>query len=258
MYNKISNNKGDFLLKKLIVNADDLALTDGCTVGIIKCFNEGIVTSTTILVTADGWQKSALIAKDAGIGLGLHICLTYGKPLTQLDNMLDDNGFFKKIDKIQLPIDKKAIENEWRAQIKALFDMGIKPDHLDSHHHVHTLNQDLLNIAIKLAKKLNIPLRQTNDNIKKYCRQQKVNTTDVFVQDFYGQTASKENLLKILQTNWQGTMEIMCHPAIVDDRLLKISSYNTYRQKEFDILTDKDIRSFIEKEQIQLISFANI
>ena len=38
------------MLQKLIVNADDFGLTEGSTLGIIRSHEDGIVTSTTLMV----------------------------------------------------------------------------------------------------------------------------------------------------------------------------------------------------------------
>ena len=42
-----------FMIKRLIVNADDFALTSDISRAIIESFQNGVVTSTTILANCD-------------------------------------------------------------------------------------------------------------------------------------------------------------------------------------------------------------
>jgi predicted glycoside hydrolase/deacetylase ChbG (UPF0249 family) len=81
---------------------------------------------------------------------------------------------------------------------------------------------------------------------------------DVFFVNFYDETATKEDLLKIIESVQEGTSEIMCHPGYVDDAFAKESVYNFQRARELAILTDPDIKQAIETKDIQLITFANL
>ena len=55
-----------------------------------------------------------------------------------------------------------------------------------------------------------------------------------------------------------GTYEIMCHPGYTDPILLNASSYAKQREAELEVLTDPAILQEIQKNGIQLISFADI
>ncbi|MGL6098684.1 MAG: hypothetical protein ACRC0G_03555 [Fusobacteriaceae bacterium] len=48
----------------------------------------------------------------------------------------------------------------------------------------------------------------------------------------------------------------MCHPAFVDEALLKTSSYNYKREDELKILVSKEVKEFIQKNYI-LVSYNN-
>ena len=70
------------MTRRLIVNADDFGLTPGVNAGILSAHHHGIVTSTTLLATAaiDAEQLAAL--RDSGLGVGIHVNLTLGRPLS--------------------------------------------------------------------------------------------------------------------------------------------------------------------------------
>jgi len=78
--------------RRLIVNADDFGLTPGVSAGILDAHRHGIVTSTTVLVTADIDGEQLARARDSGIGMGIHVNLTLGKPLTPARSLVDGNG----------------------------------------------------------------------------------------------------------------------------------------------------------------------
>ena len=68
---------------KLIVNCDDLGYTRGVNEAIVIAYQQGILRSTTALVNSAYIQEAVTMMKEnPGIGVGLHLNLTSGKPLT--------------------------------------------------------------------------------------------------------------------------------------------------------------------------------
>jgi len=82
------------MTRRLIVNADDFGLTPGVSAGILSAHHHGIVTSTTLLATAaiDPEQLAAL--RDSGLGVGIHVNLTLGRPLSNGRSLVDADGRF--------------------------------------------------------------------------------------------------------------------------------------------------------------------
>src|SRR5262249_52889831 len=70
------------MLRTLIVNAGDFGLTRAVSRGILTAHRHGIVTSSTVLVTAAVEPDLLAEARDQGLALGLHVNVTLGKPLT--------------------------------------------------------------------------------------------------------------------------------------------------------------------------------
>jgi predicted glycoside hydrolase/deacetylase ChbG (UPF0249 family) len=81
---------------------------------------------------------------------------------------------------------------------------------------------------------------------------------DVFLVNFYDETATKENLLSIINSVGEGISEIMCHPGYVDEAFAKESVYNFQRERELKILTDPAIKQAIEVNGIELATFADL
>ena len=250
-------------MRKLIINADDFALTEGCNTGIIKAFARGVVSSATILATCDGLPRAAEMALAAKLPLGLHLCLTHGRPAAppeKIPSLIDGHGLFKHVDVIhQNPPPAEEVETEWRAQLAKLRSLGINPDHLDSHHYVHEyLGSGVADVALRLARELGVPLRHTVAENKEHYRRNGVKTTDGFIGEFYGEQASVEQLLDILSRPWSGALELMCHPGEADDAIGDISSYSRGRQNELKILLSPPVGEAIRARGIELICFFDL
>ena len=84
------------MVKKLIVNADDFGISEGAVLGIIAAYQQGILTSTTCMMNMPYTDMAISLAKQhPQLGLGIHLVLTLGKPLTSnCKSFIDENGNF--------------------------------------------------------------------------------------------------------------------------------------------------------------------
>lgn len=247
---------------KLIVNADDFGLTPGCNKGILRGLTEGIVSDTTILINAGFAAEGIEMLKASGIShAGLHLNLTFGEPVLpagEVSSLVDPNGRFHRRAAALLPVaDHAEAELELRAQISKFLASGLTLNHLDSHHHIHGY-PELLDMVVRLAKELHVPLRQTSPNVRRFITDAGVKATNHFSMQFYGPTVSEELLKEIVASCGDGVLEIMCHPADPDPVLAELSTYSECRGKELAVLTSCSIKAFLHEQDIQLISFAEL
>lgn len=249
-------------MKRLIINADDFGLTRGSNEGIVESMKNGVVTSTTIMINMCKAEEAINLAKENGIdSIGIHLTLTCGKPILTIEevpSLVDENGNFYNRRASLFPVMKlEEVEKELRAQIEKALEIGIKLTHIDSHHHIH-MYDGIREIVANLAKEYNLPLRLANKESWAYYEELGIKTTDHFTWDFYGDGATLSNFKEIINSFEKGTMEIMCHPAYVDDELKQISSYNDYRSNELSILTSRELKEYLNIEKINLISFKDL
>jgi chitin disaccharide deacetylase len=222
---------------KLIVNADDFGFSRGVNFGIIDAHKRGIVNSATMMMNMPGTDHAIDLAKDnPSLMVGIHLVLTCGKPLLpDVPSLVDENGNFKKQNRIieNNDIILNDLEREWTAQIEKFLASGLVPTHFDSHHHVHGM-PEFYSVVRGLSEKYNLPVRKTDqelDGIKPF--------TDLFFADFYGETVHEDYFTQLGARVKDGqTVEIMCHPAYLDNEVLNGSSYNVMRAKETCILTN--------------------
>ncbi|SCZ02003.1 chitin disaccharide deacetylase [Alkaliphilus peptidifermentans] len=249
-------------MKRLIVNADDFGLTNGCNLGIIEAMKFGIVSSTTLMINMPNAIEAVTLAQENNIStIGLHLTLTCGEPLSpknEVASLVDNNGNFYKRSKSLLPImDLSEVEYELRNQIVAFIKTGLKLSHLDSHHHIH-MYDGIREIVAKLALEFDVPLRHANNECKCIYQEMGIKTTDYFTWEFYGEKATINNFKKLINDFDDGIMEIMVHPAFLDQELMKHSTYNLQRENEYKILTSTEIKELIVEEGIELISFNDL
>lgn len=130
---------------KVVVNADDFGMNSNATMAILKAFETGWISTTTIMPTMPGFEEACQLAHDHKLldKIGIHFNLTEGQPLTQnlklFSKFYNDKAELYKSRKGHLfsRLEKEAVYKELEAQHKRLLDFGIHPTHADSHHHVH-------------------------------------------------------------------------------------------------------------------------
>lgn len=221
-------------MRTLIVNADDFGLTRGVSAGILAAHRHGIVTSTTVLVTADVDRTQLAQARDSGLGLGLHLNLTLGRPLTRARSLVDiRGGFVRDPHRAAAGADAREVSAEAEAQI-ARFEklVGRPPTHIDTHHHVG-LYPPVREVVLGVARALRVPVRSQDAAARTRARSAGLRTTD----HFFGESGpdaywSAARTLAHLRALPRGVSEFMCHPGRFDDDL----GYSRYgRQREVEL-----------------------
>lgn len=249
---------------KLIMNADDLGLTENVNLGIVECFQAGIVKSTTLMVNQPATEHAVeLIKKGLIPDVGLHLTLTSGRPTLpadQVTSLVDENGYFLKnnilANREEVVIEE--VEAEFQAQYDKAISYGVPINHLDSHHFAATFSATK-EAFIRFANKIGLPTRRADHTVP---NQDGLNikTPDIFDMRFFDQGVGFEKL-KTLLTSYQkkqknGVVELMCHVSLESDKALsKLSSYTDKRVDELSILTSNELQSWLKQQNIETIGF---
>jgi len=224
----------------LVVNADDLGLSEAVNDGIFAAHAEGIVTSASLMVRQGAATAAAERAHEfPELAIGLHIDLgewNYEEGEWTLAYSHCDGD------------DPAAVASECRAQLERFRALlGRDPTHLDSHQHVHE-SEPAKGVTETLAGEIGVPLR---------------NRAIPYQGGFYGQSGkgdpypegiSPEALMSLIRNLQPGWTEIGCHPAAGP---VPTSSYDAERQKELETLRAPRVRSLLDQEGIALRSFAD-
>jgi chitin disaccharide deacetylase len=126
-------------MTKLIINADDFGYSKGVNLGIIEAFQNGVVTSATLMANMPGAEHAAALAKEnPGLGVGIHLVLTCGKPICRdVPSLINDHGEFHRLADLEKIARIDEVERELTSQFERFLSFRIQPTHIDSHHHVH-------------------------------------------------------------------------------------------------------------------------
>jgi predicted glycoside hydrolase/deacetylase ChbG (UPF0249 family) len=221
--------------RRLIVNADDFGASDGVNFGIVRAYEHGLVTSTSLMVRMPSAEAAAELARERpGLSVGLHVDLTgEGTPAPVV---IDDVA---------------ACQVEIGAQLRRFEQLlGRAPTHLDAHHNVYRLPH-LEPLFVAIAADARLPLRE--HSVVRY------------FPDFYGQWddgethaewISPRNLIRMLEDIGPGVTELSCHPGLCDPAL--DSPYHRERQLELRTLCDPIVRRHVEESDLVLINYEDV
>lgn len=225
--------------RRLIVNADDVGQTRGVNAGVRRAYEDGIVTSGSLMVRFDAAPEAAAWAGDVGFDLGLHVDLG--------EWSYSEGAWMPVYEVLPDTSDPEAVTQEVRHQLdrfRAL--VGGDPSHLDSHQHQHS-SPPLQGILDELGTDLGVPVRGRGE----------ISYDGRFYgQDGrghpYPQAITTEALIDVIDRLEPGTTELGCHPGVNDD---SASMYAAERAYEVTSLCDPRVRTAVLRADVDLVSF---
>lgn len=263
-------------MKRLIVNADDFGLTSGVNRAVIECHQRGVVTSATLMVNGGAAVEAALLAADnPGLGVGLHLNLTSGPPLMPPDSIpslvaADGNFPGLKAALWRLTSGKARtheLEDEIAAQIDRLIKLGIRPTHVDSHHHLHA-HPRLRSLVRKICPRhgitrmrgFHMAARSPKALAVAFAARLPSSGTSMVTPDRFSgiEVMGNRDMAAALGRGLAAggdTLEFMCHPGYADKELARVTSYSAPRQAELLRLLSTAFTAAAEEAGVQKISF---
>lgn len=125
---------------RIVVNADDLGLSEAVNDAILEALRRGWCSSTSLLANGPALERAAKsVGGDRGLDIGLHLNMTEFEALSSLaglEDLLPDRRLGPRVLAAR-PRHREAILREWRAQLARVRALGIEPTHLDTHQHLH-------------------------------------------------------------------------------------------------------------------------
>ncbi len=246
-------------MRRLIVNADDFGMTRGVSAGILLAHRHGIVTSTTMLVTADVDREQLAAALDSGLGMGIHLNLTLGKPLTGARSLVDGDGrFVRDARRAAARAEAREVEGELEAQVERFVALTRRaPTHLDTHHHVG-LYAPVDEVLLRAARRLGVAVRSQTAQARARARTAALKTPDYFFGESgpapYWSAARLRQILRVLPP---GVSELMTHPGQFDEALAT-SRYGRQRETELAGLGGSEARAAAATLGIRLCHFGHL
>lgn len=281
-------------MKKLIVNADDFGLHPLINAGIIKGFQEGFITSTSLMTSAPYWQEAIELAQqNPALGIGVHLTLVGSVPpvlpAVRVRSLLDADGLFLP-DYVAFAkrfytggVRRSELEAELRAQLERALAAGVNLTHVDSHQHTHVLpgvNALVLKLCCEYnIRRVRIPKegytftggystglgRMVGRSGLSLCADMAAVRADGLglrhPQHFFGMLAGGHLnaglIANILRQLPDGVSEIMTHPGIDAAELGKVFSWQYHWRDELDAYLDAGNKELLRTEKIQPVTFAD-
>jgi predicted glycoside hydrolase/deacetylase ChbG (UPF0249 family) len=227
----------------LIVNADDFGQGRGVNRGVIRAFEDGIVTSASAMVRWPAAREAAQYALDhPSLGVGLHV---------DLGEWAYRDGRWVPVYEV-VPTEPDAVRREVDRQVAMFRDLfGRDPTHLDSHQHRHR-EEPVLSAVRAAADRLGVPLRDHSP--VRYCG------------SFYGQAGDGRSmpewitvdaLVRLIESCGPGTTELACHPGDGTDPDIP-TMYKRERAIEVEALCDPRARRAVEESGLTLGSYLDV
>lgn len=259
-------------MRKLINNADDFGYSHAINYGIIDSYLDGILTSTTLMPGMPGFQHAVALAKqNPGLGIGIHLTLTCGKPVMEgHQTLVDEKGYFKKLSFYNdetTSVDEEEVYKEWKTQIEKVYANGIIPTHLDSHHHIHTFKNNP-DIVKRLSKEYGLPVRNSFGD-PFVLKQDDIKCNDVLIDPWstnkeeilnckeQGIALAKEMCCLLEQVGDARVIEVMWHPAYLDYKIVTESSFAYPRIIECEAIKNNELTKYV-KEHFELCTYQDI
>ena len=248
-------------MKFLIVNADDFGFSQAINEGVCEAHRKGIVTDASLLVRSPYAVHALNLAKEAELPVGLHIDFVtpfaqanapdFG-PESRLLKELFNREYNHEIAGVFSCEELLKVRDELRRQVEDFRKMaGRLPSHLDYHFGLHYL-PDVMAIYLFVAESYGLPVRW---GVQYAGNNPLVLAPARLCDRFRGLKAGGvEFFLSLLQDEWKGVLEILCHPGYYTAEGLT-DSYNLEREYELQTLVHPRLKAEIERTGIQLVNY---
>lgn len=256
---------------KLIIRSDDMGFAHSGNLALIDTYKKGITTSIEVIVPSPWFPEAVrLLEENPGVDVGIHLALTSEwdnvkwRPVSDCPSLKDADGYFypmiwpNKNYPQRALLDHKFsladIEKEFRAQIELALKKIPRISHISGHMGCTHMNDDVKKITEKLAKeyKIHIDLDQYKMQGAGFKGAHKT-----FAE-------KKKSFIAMLESLQPGNNYMFVEHPAYDDAEMRAIHHIGYenvaedRQGVTDLLIDAEVKAFIKKKNIQLISYKDL
>jgi predicted glycoside hydrolase/deacetylase ChbG (UPF0249 family) len=282
--------------KKVIITADDLGINSHINQGIIESFQQGILTSTALLMNVPETQQGIELAKNhPDLEVGIHLSIVEGLALRGSESTITDaikyfdnkicliknwKDFLKKY--VLHQINFSELEEELELQIRLFLRHFTHIPFLNGTQHMHIL-PGVWKIVLKLARKYSvksiripgftkpsvlwinkrfpfiIPFQMLGEMARKDCRKYGIKYPAAVEGMQYSGSIDEKKLLLIMQKLQAETTEIVMHPGYESTELRENLPW-AYKHFNWDwerkALQSDKVKSLIKNDKINCIRFS--
>ncbi|RJQ16377.1 MAG: ChbG/HpnK family deacetylase [Nitrospiraceae bacterium] len=274
--------------RKVIINADDFGISMGVNRAIIELISAGVVTSASAMANMPDC-KDLRELKNGPAGTGVHINLTVGSPLSDramVRSLVNGSGRFLKLPGLlermrRGQLSAEEVELEMTSQVVRLVDMGVRPDHINSHESILKY-PFFMEAAKKIAGEYGIPAVRTYTprkfDISRLLHPRKLAISlylpyqkYLWKKSGFRVTDKKDSLLKpglqyhdgirylaeVFGDLPEGVLEFAVHPGYRGDGDEALEGYADEREVELSALSSNEFRKILKQSGAELIRFSD-
>lgn len=249
----------------LIVNNDDFGMCHAINEATIRSITQGLATSCTLMMPCP-WRPEAidLLRRHPDVPFGVHLtavcehanyCWTPMASPEKVPSVVGEGGYYwryERIDEFIEQVSADELELEFRTQIEALLETGLRPTHLDSHCHTHTRRPDLFDRVVGLAIEYGLAVRAHTEPLIEEIRRRGRPANDFDVLDSYrlDLDGKQRRYCQMLRELPAGLTEWATHPALEADEVRGMEPTWEVRKTDLDFLMSDEPKRIIEEEGI--------
>ena len=280
----------------LIVNGDDFGLSAQVNAGILHAHQHGILTNTSLMVTAPAWKEAVELAgSTSSLGVGLHVTLVQGRAVLSrqhLRTIIDSEGNFAHdptragLQYYFSPRAREEIRAECRAQLERFLETGLPLSHIDGHLNIH-MHPVVMDALLALAQEYSIPaMRLTREDLttslaldphhalrkrwesvvftslarttEKKLRRARTPYPDHLFGLHQSGAVDESYLLGLFPRLQAGVTELYCHPACLPCPEVERWTPTYRREVELAALTSPTVRAVAAEEDIRFVNYRDL
>lgn len=265
--------------KLLIVNGDDVGMCHTANLATIEALEQGVMTSSTILVPCPWFLEIAEYARaHPDKDFGVHLCQTsewrtyrWGPvaPRTEVPGLIDPEGYFwHETPQVYAKATPDEAYREARAQIQKALAAGVDVTHLDSHMGVLQYRPDYLEKYLQLAVEFDLPVRMASQAAfeqggqpgwrEKFAAKGILFSDDFVLSEtgYKGADDVKPTWMKRLADLRPGVTELFIHAGQPTDELKAITGSWAIRSAEFETFTrDAELKAQLKHDGVKLMGY---
>ena len=255
-------SKGAEILKRLLVRADDLGYSEAVNYGIAKTVNDGFIRSVGVMTNMPTVKSGLALMKRKDLCLGLHTNICVGRPITDpalIPSITTESGEFKPSSEYRsaeedfVNLDEVVLEIE--AQYRRFKELtGEEPHYFEAH---AVKSDNLFKGLVIVAERHNLPLLPCALDGPVTFRTTKM----ISAMEAGDPGYDPFETLKRLSLRDYGDDEcpmMVCHPGWLDQYILTHSSMTLSRTKEADMLCDPAVKTWLDGNDIKLVTYDDI
>ncbi len=243
---------------KLIINAEDLGLSQSINKGIFEGLKEGFITSASMFMNAKYTLDALEQVKKQGLkNVGVHLNITHGTPLCEnVPSLIEKDGNFRYMCSMPFFARYEDVKKELDLQIQKFYDYGVTPSHLDFHHYFYSA-PEVYRAYLELAEKYQLPVRSMTAHTVNLAREKGLKTTDLYIDEFHENHGNFDVLKQIAHElkDKNITAELMSTAGYIDEYTISQTNYLA-RESELSALKEA-LKENVWKD-VELIDFTKL